>query len=330
MSKPTRRHTIALAAACLSSILSLPSMASSSGSFPDRPVTLIVPFGPGTTTDIFARLIAEGMSMELGQPVVVKNVSGAGGTLGLRQMLREAADGYSLAVVTTSSIAINRAFYKDLPYDSLNDISIVGVPSTTPNVLVVPADSPIRSVQDLAGWPKNADRPRYHSMGNGTSQQLLSVLMSKLARLDAQHIPYRGQDGMMGMLGGQTQFGFASVPSAAALADAGRVRMLASTGAVPSQRYPAVPTLVSLGYQGFEEGDSWYGVGLSSKAPATVKARLTQALSRAVARPELSKKLSEVGFESAAPMHQQALDAFAKRQVEFWGTLFNESGVERQ
>lgn len=327
MSQPSRRHTCALLAALACGLLQAPATAHAADVFPNRPVTLIVPFGAGSTTDIFARLIAEGLGKELAQAVVVKNITGAGGTLGLRQMLREPADGYTLGLVTTSSIAINRAFYKDLPYDSLTDITIVGVPSTTPNVVVVPSTSPFKSVQDLA-QAKAGEPMRYHSMGNGTSQQLLSVLLSRLSQLDAQHIPYRGQEGVLGMLGGQTTFGFASVPAVSGLADGGKLRMLASTGPTSPQRYPAVPTLASLGYKGFEDGSSWYGVGIGTKAPPEIKARLTEALARAAARPDLAKQLAEAGFEPAPPMNAAALDQFAKRQVDFWGALVKESGVK--
>lgn len=317
-----------IVAATLAAAACLPVGGFAADVYPNRPISLIVPYGPGTSTDIFARVIADAMGPELGQTVVVKNVSGAGGTLGLRQMLREAPDGHTLGLVTTSSIAINRAFYKNLPYDSLSDISIVGIPSSTPNVLVVPSDKGIRTVADLVKSIKGGEPSRYNSMGNGTSQQLLSVQLSQVAQLSAEHVPYRGQDGLMGMLGGQTLFAFASVPSIAALVEGGKMNILAATGTQAPARFPQVPTMVSLGYKGFEEGSSWYGVGLDSKTPQAIKDRLAAVIAKVAASDTVKKRLLDAGFEPAAPMTQAERDAFGRRQVDFWGKLVAESGVE--
>lgn len=292
--------------------------------YPSRTITMIVPYSAGSSTDLFGRILAEALSEELGQPVVVLNTSGAGGTLGLRQMLKAPPDGYTLGVVTTSSIAINRGYYKDLPYDSLNDISIVGIPSSTPNVLVASSERKVKTIGDLISAARSDKYPRYNSMGNGTSQQLLSFLLSREANLKAEHIPYKGIDGIMGMLTGQTLFGFASIPSVASLVDAGRLTIIGSTGSKPSVRYPQVPTLLSLGYSGFEQGNSWYGIGVNVLTPKPIATRLATALSKVAQAAATQKRLETVGFEPAETMSQPERDEFVKHQVEFWGQLLTD------
>ena len=297
--------------------------------FPTKRVTLTVPYGASSTNDIFARIVAEGLSTELGQSIIVENKPGAGGTIGIGQVTRAPADGYTLALISTSSVAINRALYRSLPYDPARDLEPIGIPSTTPNALIVSADQNINSVAELIEKAKSLSPGpiRYNSAGSGTSQHLSSVLFARLGGFKAEHVPYRGQEGITGMLGGQTQFGFASVPSVVGLVRAGKLRILGVTGQRPSSAFPDVPTLVSQGFPAFAYGEIWYGVATPSTVPAAIKDKLMQALSSIVEQPATRERLSKAGFDPAPRMTKAELHEFIAKQVAFWGDLVRDSGA---
>ncbi|MGE0751638.1 MAG: Bug family tripartite tricarboxylate transporter substrate binding protein [Variibacter sp.] len=296
--------------------------------FPTRRVTLTVPYGAGSTNDIFARIVAEGLTAQLGQSVIVENKPGAGGTLGIGQVTRAPADGYTLALISTSSIPINRALYKSLSYDPVRDLFPVGIPCTTPNALIVSADQNINTVAELVTKAKTMSPPRYNSAGSGTSQHLSGVLFSRLTGINAEHVPYRGQEGITGMMGGQTLFGFASIPSVVGLVRAGKLKILAVSGSKPSSAFPDVPTLVSLGFPDFSYGEIWYGVATPSATPAPVKKTLTEAMTAVAAKPDIRERLSKAGFDLAAPMNDEERKKFVDKQVVFWGDLVSASGAK--
>jgi tripartite-type tricarboxylate transporter receptor subunit TctC len=322
----TRRSVLSLLAASVAA--STASAQSADKNFPTRRLTLTVPYGAGSTNDIFARIIAEGLSAELKQSVIVENKPGAGGTLGIGQVTRAPADGYTLALISTSSIPINRALYQNLPYDPVRDLTPIGVPCTTPNALIVSADQNINTVAELVAKAKTMSPPRYNSAGSGTSQHLSGVLFSRLAGLNAEHVPYRGQEGITGMLGGQTLFGFASIPSVVGLAKAGKLKMLGVSGQKASSAFPEVPTLVSQGFPDFAYGEIWYGVAVQTTVPAPIRKTLTDAMTAAAARPEIREHLAKAGFDIAPPMTDAELKAFIDKQVAFWGGLVRDSGAK--
>jgi tripartite-type tricarboxylate transporter receptor subunit TctC len=305
-----------------------PGAVTAQPNFPARPLTLIVPFGAGSTTDLYARVLAEGLSSELKQTVVVENRAGAGGSLGIGQALRAPADGYTLMLVTTSSIAINGSLYSSLPYDPAKDISVVGIPAKTPNALIVAASSNAKTFAEFAAMVKDGKQHFYNSQGSGTSQHLSSVLLGQVLQAKLEHVPYKGSEGITGMIGGQTSFGFASLPSVLGLAKGGKVRILAVTGSVPTSAAPDVPTLASLGYKEFANGDVWYGVGVSARVPQDLQAKLADALSAVAEKPTVKTKLKEAGFEEMPPMSTHERTEFVASQVKFWGALVRESGAK--
>ena len=318
----TRRMAISLIAA---SVVAAPASAQD---YPSRRVTIVVPYGASSTNDIFGRIMAEGLSDELGQPVIVENKPGAGGTVGIGQVVRGEADGYTLAVISTSSVALNRALYTNLTYDPAKDLTPIAIPSTTPNALIVSADQNINTLEELIAKAKGLNPPRYNSAGSGTSQHLSAVLLSKVAGLNAEHVPYRGQEGITGMIGGQTLFGFASVPSVVGLVRGGKLKIVAMTGERPSSAFPEIPTFVSKGYPQFAYGEIWYGIGAPSGIPDAIKAKLSEALTKAVARPDIKERLAKAGFDPVPPMSKDERAQFIDRQVKFWGDLVKESGAK--
>lgn len=311
-----------------SAIHSSPSLAQEpAAAYPARSITLVVPYGAGSTTDIYARVLAEGLSQELHQAVVVENRAGAGGSIGLGQALRAAPDGYALMLVTTSSIAINGTLYSNLTYDPAKDITVLNVSSTTPNALIVPSKDGIETFADFKKMA-NGSALFFNSQGSGTSQHLSAVLLSRLMGIKAEHVAYRGQEAITGMIGGQTAFAFASIPSVLGLISGGKIKALAITGSKPSSALPGVPTLSSLGYAPFASGDAWYGVGVSKEVPVRVKETIALALSNVAANERVQAKLADLGFEPMTPMSSLERGTFVDAQVKFWSSLVRESGAK--
>ncbi len=320
----SRRLLLGLGAAAV-----LPNVTRAQGSFPTRPLTIVVPYGAGSTNDILARLLAPDLGAKLGQPVVVDNRAGAGGTLGIGQVVRSNPDGHTLALVSASSIPINRALYRDIPFDPAQDLTVISVTNSTPNALIVSADNPIKSLADLIGVAKQPGAPplRYFSPGNGTSQHLSCVQFQKLVGAEMEHIPYRGPgEAITGMLAGETAFGFASVPSIVGLVRDGRLRALGTTGPRPSA-LPGVPTLVSAGFSSFADTDVWYGIAAPKGIPDAVRTTLREALQSIVVSPALRDRLSGAGFDPVPALNAAEGDAFVARQVSFWADLVRQSGA---
>lgn len=322
---PTRRLFLALAAgACL------PRSAGAQGAeFPSRPLTLVVPFGAGSTNDILARLLAPALTERLGQPVLVENRAGAGGTVGIGHVVRSQPDGHTLVIVSSSSIPINRALYRNLPFDPLHDLTVISVTGSTPNALIVRAESPFKTLSDLtaAARATGATPLQFFSPGNGTSQHLSCVQLARSIGARMEHIPYRGPaEAITGLLAGETAFGFASVPSVLGMVRDGRLRALGTTGTRPSN-LTGVPTLATAGFADFAETDVWFGVAGPRGLPEPVRAKLRSALQDAVAAPGLRERLAQAGFDAVPAMDAAEGDAFVARQVAFWAELVRQSGA---
>jgi tripartite-type tricarboxylate transporter receptor subunit TctC len=319
-----RRSLLGLGAAAL-----VAEWARAQGAYPTRSPTIVVPYGAGSTNDILARLLAADLGTKLGQAVVVDNRPGAGGTLGIGQVVRGQADGYTLALVSTSSIPINRALYRSLAFDPARDLTLISITNSTPNALIVSADNPARSIGDLVAMSKKPGVPplRYFSPGNGTSQHLSCVQFQKLVGVGMEHIPYRGPgEAITGLLAGETAFGFASVPSVVGLVRDGRLRALGTTGPRTSA-LPGVPTLASEGYGDFADTDVWYGVAAPKGLSDSLRTTLREALQSIVAAPALRDRLSVAGFDPVPPMNAAESEAFVARQVTFWADLVRQSGA---
>lgn len=305
-----------------------PAVSMAQSAFPTHALTLVVPYGAGSTTDIYARVLAEGLGAELKQAVVVENRPGAGGTIGIGQALRASPDGYTMMLVATSSIAINGSLYSSLPFDPVKDISVVAIPSKTVNALIVPSSSKAKTFQEFAKSISDGGQHFYNSQGAGTSQHLSSVLLGRVLNAKVEHVPYKGNEGITGMLGGQTEFAFASLPSVLGLAKGDKLRILAVSGPESVASAPGVPTLASIGYKDFAQGDVWYGIGVNSKVPSEVKDKLASALVAVANNANVQNKLKEAGFDPMAAMTQEQRDTYIVEQVKFWSSLVRESGAK--
>jgi len=295
--------------------------------FPTRPITFSVAYTPGSANDILVRIVSPDLGKQLGQIIVVDNKPGAGGSIGMASVAKSKPDGYTLGVGSTATMAVNRALYKNLPYDPLIDFTPVIKLAATPNVLVVPASSPVMNVADLVK-AMGVKRLNYSSPGNGTTQHLAGVLFTKLVGKPAEHIPFKGPaEAVTALLGGQVDFGFVSLPSALAQIQDGKIRALAVTPPKPTPSMPNVPSLSSAGLDGFEKTDVWFGMIVPTGTPDAILQQLHSAAVKTLSNSDVKAKLAAAGYEPAPPASATDFSQFVREQVAFWADLVKSSGA---
>ena len=289
--------------------------------WPDKTVTLVVPFPPGGSTDTLARTLGARMQEKLGQTVIVENKAGATGTIGAAQVKRAAPDGHTVLVSSLGPFVIAPHLIKNVPYDAGKDFDLITVAVQAPNVLVVPAASPYRSVADvIAAAKKSPDKLTFASSGNGSSDHLTAELFWLQTGTSGVHVPYKGgAPAISDLLGGQVEASFQNINAIVQHVNAGKLRALAVTGAKRSALMPAVPTLAE---SGVKDADvySWQGVAAPRGLPADVKAKLHAALVAALNDPAVRPKLLEVGFEIVANTPEQ-FTAFQAAESARWKQL---------
>ena len=308
----------------------LASAAHAQPGFPDRPLLLVVPFSAGSVNDLLGRLLANAAAGPLHQSVTVENRPGAGGSLGIQQVARSKPDGLTLAFVSASTIPINRALFRNLTYDPQRDLAPVVIAASTPNALVVPGNSPFRTMAEFIAHGRDAARPplRYFSPGNGTTQHLSAVQVVNATGIRAEHIPYRGpSEGLTGLLANEIEWGFAAVPSTVPLVREGRLRVLGVTGTASPPTLPDVKPFAAQGLAGFEETNVWYGIAAPAGTPPAALAALRQAFRTALDDVAFARRLADAGFYPMPPMDGPAMEGFIDRQVGFWAGLVRASGA---
>ncbi len=319
----------ALAAGLLAAVgFGLSALAAQAQDYPQRPIKLVVPFGPGTTTDIISRVIAEGLSKPLGQSVVIENRAGAGGVIGSDLVAKSAADGYTIVMGTVGTHAINATLFKKLPYDPLKDFAPVAFAGYTPTLLVVAANSPLQSVKDLAAQATQpGSKVSYSSAGNGTSGHLAGELLKARVGGDMVHVPYKeGGQALTDVMGGQVQFMFYHPAAVMPHIKSGKLRALGASSAKRSAAAPDVPTLVEQGVPDFDLV-AWFMLYAPAATPAAVLARLRDAAAQAMANPEVIAKLGVQGLE-LRNMKPDELGSFSRTEITKWADLVKRSGAQ--
>jgi tripartite-type tricarboxylate transporter receptor subunit TctC len=314
--------TIALAAA------GFPSAARGQVAYPLRPVTLIVPFAPGGSTDVVARLVAGKMGELLGQEIVVQNVEGAGGTLGAALAARSEPDGYVLLIGTPATHAIGPALYSRLAYDPITSFAPVSLLVRVPNVLLVRPDLPAHSVAELIALLKaNAGSYDYASAGNGTPGHLSAELFKSMAGVDMVHVPYKGSGpALVDLMGGHVSVMFDNLPSAIPLLPSGKLRALAVTTADRSPAMPDLPTVTESGLPGYETY-SWNALFAPAHTPPAVIAILQDAAAAALADPDVRQKL-EAGGATIVGSNPEQLAAHVQAELAKWAPVVGAAAIQ--
>ncbi|MDR0274154.1 MAG: tripartite tricarboxylate transporter substrate binding protein [Burkholderiaceae bacterium] len=295
--------------------------------WPARTITIIVPGAPGGTTDIPARLIAQKLNRLLGQPVVVDNKPGSGGILGVQALLRTPADGYTLLLGNTGSHAINYSVYKQLPYKPQDFAALTDVISF-PNVLVVNAQSPIKSVAELvAELKKKPGELSFASAGIGQTTHLTSELFTLRTATKAIHVPYRGATpATTSLLSGETSFMFDNLVQSLAQIRAGKLRALAVTSAQRLPSLPDVPTMAEAGVSDFVV-TGWLGFFIAADTPRPVAAKLTDSLRQVLKDPEVVARFEDLGgIPGGQP--QAAFAELVERDRARWAETIKASNVQ--
>ncbi len=265
--------------------------------WPSKPITLVVPFAPGGTTDVLARAVGQELSTALGQPVVIESKPGAGSTLGADFVAKAKADGYTLLMGAVHHTIATTA-YRKLPYDFQKDLAPISIVAQVPNVLVVGSGVTAKNVQELVTQAKaQPGKFAFGSNGAGTAQHLIGAQFGGMAGVDILHVPYKGSGPLTtDLLGGQIQMSFDTVTPVLPHIKAGKLRALAVTTAKRSPALPEVPTLDEAGLKGFNLG-TWFGVLAPAATPSPVLERLHREIARIVASPDFRKKMEEIGAD---------------------------------
>jgi tripartite-type tricarboxylate transporter receptor subunit TctC len=322
------RRTLIHGAAAVMALVAAPCIAQApASSWPNKPIRYIVNFAPGGTTDILARTIGERLGAALGQPIVVENKPGQGGSIGAAELARAAPDGYTIGAGTISSHAINATLYDKLSYDPLTSFAPITLYATQPNVLLVHPSVPAKNVRELIALLKaSPNKYSFGSAGNGTSQHLSGELFKAMAGVNMQHIPYRGSGQMMPeLLGGTLLVAFDNIATAIPHVNAGKLRALAVTSVTRSVVAPDVPTMAESGLPGYDIS-SWQAVFAPAGTPAPIVERLYTEIARILKTPDIQKRLSDLGL-NVSEMTPAQLTALIKADVPRLGKIVKDTGA---
>ena len=295
--------------------------------WPAKSLRIVVPFAPGGSTDIFARLLGERMSTALGQSVLIDNRAGAAGNIGADAVARSAADGYTLLMATTGVMAINQALYRNMTYDAAKDLEPVAFVASITNVLIVSSESTLKSVAEvLAAAKRSPGSLSFASSGAGSSTHMSAELFKAMAGVDLLHVPYKGSGpAMLDLISGRIALMFENMPGAVPHIKAGKLRALAQTGLRRTAALPEVPTVAEAGVPGYESL-SWSGIAVPSGAPREVVARLNREINAILAQAEMRHKLAEMGAEAVGGSPEAFAD-HVRRERDKWGGVVRTAGI---
>jgi tripartite-type tricarboxylate transporter receptor subunit TctC len=308
----------------------LAAIAAQAQTYPSRPLHLVVPFPPGGSTDILARVLAQKLSEGLAQPVVIDNRPGAGGSIGAEAAAKAAPDGYTLMMGHLGTLAVNAAIYKQLPYDPVKSFAPVSLMAIVPSVLVVNNALPVSSAAELIAYAKkNPGKLAYGSAGNGSTSHLTTEYFKLATGTDILHVPYKGVGPMLtDLVSGQISVGLNGAPAVMPHVNSGRLRALAVSSLTRLPSLPNVPTLDEAGVKGFE-ANGWYGIVVPAGTARAIVLRLNAGIHRAMDTPELRARLDAEGAIPAADS-PEAFAAFIAAEIARWGAVLKRAGIEPQ
>lgn len=312
---------------CSAALLAASPVAVLAQTYPTKPVTLIVPFPPGGTTDALARVVAQKLSEKWGQPLIVDNRAGAGATIGANMVAKAPADGYTLLMGAVHH-TIAPSVFKKVPYDFQKDFAPVTVVAVVPNVLVVNPSVPAKSVKELIAYAKaNPGKLTYGSNGNGTAQHLIGTQLNLMAGVDIGHIPYKGSGPLVtDLLAGQVSMSFDTLTPVLPHIKSGKLIPLAVTTAKRSPALPNVPTLAEAALPGFDIA-SWFGVLAPAATPRDIVSRLNADIINVLNQPDVKARFADLGAEAVGNTPEQ-MAAQVKQETEKFAKLVKEANVQ--
>jgi tripartite-type tricarboxylate transporter receptor subunit TctC len=302
--------------------------AASAQDYPNRPITLVVPYAAGGGNDVMARIVADKMSRTLGQQIVVENRAGAGGTIATRQVAKAAPDGYTLVIGGTGTLAVNPTLYANVGYDPRKDFAPVGLIGTSALVVLVHPSIPASNIKELIALArKEPGKLNYASAGVGSGIHLGTVLFEQMADIRLTHVPYRGTGpALTDLVGGHVAIYFSSLPSAIGIAKEGKVRPLAVTGAQRSDVFPDLPTVAEAALPGFE-AVLHYGIVAPAGTPRPIVDKLNAALREALSAPDTRERMAKDGTEPL-PSTPDEYAADIDREETKWSAIVKKSGAK--
>ena len=305
----------------------VPLQAQAANQWPSKPITIIVPFAAGGTTDIVARLTGLALSKELKQSVIIENRAGAGGNIGSNIASKAPADGYTLVMGTVGTHAINPHLYKKMPYDTLKDFSPISRIASVPNVLVLNQSSSAKTVKDVMDEAKkNPGKLAFSSSGSGASTHLTGELFKSLAGVEMLHVPYKGSaPALTDLMAGQVDLMFDNLPSAMPFIKSGKLKAIAVTTLQRASQLPDLPTIDESGIPGLD-ASSWFGLFAPSKTPKEVITTINEALQKVMESSDLKSKIESQG---GTPIYETPANfsAYLAAENTRWAKVVKQSGA---
>ncbi len=296
----------------------LPAAMAQSANYPNRPIKLVVPFGPGGFTDVVARVLGQKLGQSMGTSFVIENKPGAGSTIGTAEVAKAAPDGYTLVMISTTH-TVSPWIYKNIPYDPIKGLTPVGKLVDSAYVLLAHPKVPASNVKDLIALAKaQPDKIHYASSGNGSTQHLMGGMFESMAGVQMKHVPYRSSAGAANdLVAGVVEMSFAGVPNALAQVPQGRLKALAVTTPRRVPQLPDVPTMQEAGVQGYE-ASVWLALLAPPNTPREIVNKLNAELAKVMAQPDTIKALQDAGVEPSLST-PEALQTYMEQEMERWG-----------
>jgi len=306
-------------------VLSLSALAQDR--YPSRPLRIVVPFAPGGSTDIFARLVGDRLATALGQPVVIENRAGASGNIGADAVAKSAPDGYTILMATTGVMAINNALFKSMTFDAAKDFEPVVYIASISNVVIVPVDLPAKNIAELVALAKREPgKFSFASSGAGSSTHMSAELFKSMAGLDIVHVPYKGSgQALPDLIAGRVSMMFENAPGAVSYIKGGKVRALAVTGLKRAAALPELPTVAESGVPGYESL-SWSGLAVPTGTPKDIVQRINRETGVILASEDMRARLADQGAEAVGGSPEQ-FAAHIRAERDKWSRLIREKNI---
>ena len=309
-------------------ILGFIALQVSAQTYPNKPIKIVIPYGPGGAPDILGRLIGVKIQTSLGQPVVVENYPGAGGTIGTDFVAKAPPDGYTILVATTANLSISPHLYPKMPYNALKDFTPITLVANSPLILTVSKNVPANNLKELIAYGKaNPDKLNYASAGSGTIQHVAGALFANMAGIDAVHVPYKGTAQILpDLVAGRVNLMFNSPAPMLPLVKDGSLKAIAIGSLNRSPLIPEYSTVSEQGLTGFDVGP-WYAFFAPAGTPPAVIARLNKDITAALALPDIKEKYADMGLE-VAPSTPAELAQVTKRDYDKFGKIIKDNNIK--